>query len=376
MTNILASPPTVPLDQKTRLRLRATLFAIVDYLIDILILAAFAYAGAVPISLPLRILALAVCINLFFMTAIASGFSKRFRDPSMTMLQVLAACSINFLGLMLAPQIAYLFVVNLFVPLSYGTLHFNRRTYLSIWVLVSAALGIALFKAEAAGAMTFSPQTERILFWAVISTTLARFLAINARVSKLRSRLQQRNEELKAAMKRLAELASRDELTGLWNRREFMRLLQEESRRAVRNRTNFCVAVIDVDHFKQVNDKLGYLSGDAILQELAQLLDLERRATDSVARYGSEQFTLLLSNVRLSTAAVAAERLRHQIMQHEWNVAGHGLQLTISAGVAEWKPGETLVQLLNRAEAAVAEAKAAGRNCVRTAFNFSPEPSG
>jgi diguanylate cyclase (GGDEF)-like protein len=355
------------LDTKTRIRLRTTLFGTADYFLNVAILFGFAAIGTIGYTLPALALAYMIAVNALVLAAITSGATRRFRDPSLTVFQVFAACSINLLGLIIEPKIGYLFIVNLFVPLSYGSLHFNRRTYLVAWCLLAAALAVILIRLGAVVDITMTTPTERLLFWGVVSVTLARFLAINARVSRLRARLQAKNDELAEATSRLADLASRDELTGLWNRREFMRLLQDESRRAVRNRTSFCVALIDVDHFKQINDRLGHLAGDAVLREMGQLLDLARRATDSVARYGGEQFTLLLVNAKLSTATVALERMRHQITQHQWEHAAADLNITISAGVAEWKPGETLVQVLNRADTALHAAKAEGRNCVRAA---------
>ncbi|MDB5764911.1 MAG: hypothetical protein JWQ21_3906 [Herminiimonas sp.] len=363
----LKRPWFASLNAKTRIRLRTTLFASADYAVNVLILFGFAAAGTVSYGIPLKILAIGLVFNAIFLSGIASGFTQRLRDPSMTAIQLLAACGINLLGLLLAPQIAYMFIVNLFVPLSYGSLHFQQRMFLAAWIFLSCALGAAMLTIGEHANIALATPVERLLFWIVMVIALGRFLAINAEVARLRAGLQNKNDQLGAMTARLADLASRDELTGLWNRREFMRLLQDESRRAVRSRSNFCVALIDIDHFKQVNDRFGHLVGDAVLHELAQLLETMRRATDSVARYGGEEFTLLLVGPKLSTATVALERIRNQVAQHNWESAASGLQLTISAGIAGWQPGETMLQVLDRADGALYEAKNAGRNCVRVA---------
>lgn len=348
-----------------KLRLRTTGIFAADYGLTILMLFGFAAADVIPLEVPATLLLFGAFFTLLFAGAIAVGKTRRFADPSLTAIQLLAACGFHLLGLLLAPQIAYFFMINLFVPLSYGSMHFTQRMFVAFWIVLASASGVAMLALNAYEPVALAAAIDRTLFWVVSMVAIGRFFAINAEVSRLRIRLQRKNRELVHAAARLNDLASRDELTGLWNRREFMRLLLEESRRAVRSQGSFCVAMLDIDHFKKVNDAYGHLIGDAVLHELGQLLESMRRATDSVARYGGEEFTLLLVNTKISTATVALERIRAQVMQHEWETIAPGLQLTVSAGIASWRPGETLNQVLNRADAALYEAKHAGRNCVR-----------
>ena len=353
-------------DDKTRRRLRSSAMAALDYAVIALLLAGFAWAGTIPSRLAWLFVAAGLVINAGFLLAIRSGFSLRYRDPAMTLAQISAACVVDLVGLVLAPAIAHLFIVVLFVPLSYGILYFNQRTFLAAWAYVSVAMGLALALVGRDATIALNSLPEQILTWMVSVFALGRFLSMNAAVSTLRANLKRKNEELTSATGKLTELASRDELTGLWNRREFMRLLQDEARRAARNQTSFCVAIIDIDHFKAVNDEYGHLVGDAVLRELGQLLEFSRRATDTVGRYGGEEFTLLLQGARLSTAMVALERTRNIVAQHDWTGIAPRLQLTISAGIAAWYPGDTLTAVMNRADEALYDAKHAGRNCVRT----------
>lgn len=348
-----------------RLRLQITLTLATDYAISILVLMCFAAAGDISYAVPLKLLAVAAALTLGFVLLIFSGATKRLKDPSLTAWQLIGACSIYLFGLLASPQIAYFFVINLFVPLSYGSLHFSQRMFALAWLGLSCVLGLAMMSISFYDGVALARPVDRLLFWLAVIIALGRFLAINAEVSRLRMNLQNKNSELTRATTKMNALASRDELTGLWNRREFMRLLQEESRRAVRNQSSFCVALIDIDHLKRVNDEYGHLTGDTVLHELAQFLEGMRRATDSLGRYGGEKFSLLLINARLSTGTVALERIRAQVNQQEWENIVPGLRVTISAGVAAWKPGETLTQVLNRADEALHDAKQAGRNCVR-----------
>lgn len=355
---------SVAMRKAMRLRLRTTGMLAIDYGFSISLLFAFALADIIAFHTPLILLAIAAALNLAFAGLIVSGTTRRFQDTSMTAVQLWAACGVYLSGFLLAPQIAYVFAINLFVPLSYGSVQFTQRMFLAAWILLSCAIGTIILTMEVQAAASLATPIDRILFWAVTAFALGRFMAINAQVARLRIRLQRKNNELQQAAARLNDLASRDELTGLWNRREFMRLLLEESRRAVRSQACFCVAVLDIDHFKQVNDTHGHLIGDAVLHELAQLLESMRRATDSVARYGGEEFTLLLVDAKLTTATVALERIRSQVMRHEWESIVPGLHLTVSVGLAAWKPGETLAEVLNRADAALYQAKNSGRNRV------------
>lgn len=355
----------VSYNDHTSARLRATAIVAADYLVNVLILFGFAAIGTVSYEVAVKILLVAIAFNAIFLGGIASGLAQRFTESTATGVQVLAACGINLLGLLYAPQIAYMFIVNLFAPLAYGSLHFNKRMFLRTWILLSCALAAVMLMVGAHAAIAYETIGERLLFWGVVTIALGRFLAVHSEISRARAQLQAKNDELSESTAALADLASRDALTGVWNRREFMRLLHDESRRAVRNRGSFCVAIIDIDRFKQINEQFGHLNGDTVLREFAQFLDTKRRATDAIARYEGNKFTILLAGVKVSTALVALERIRHEVAQQDWESVVPRLRLNISAGAAGWQPGETLVSVLHRAEVALGDAKHAGRNCVR-----------
>ena len=146
-----------------------------------------------------------------------------------------------------------------------------------------------------------------------------------------------------------------DSLTGLNNRRGLDDTLGAQFAMMNRYNTRFSVAMLDIDHFKQVNDREGHLYGDKVLQDLARMLDECVRETDVVARYGGEEFIIVMPQTELFGACVFAERLRDRI--------AHGMDLTISVGVASAMEGDTEQSLLGRADSALYAAKTAGRNC-------------
>lgn len=357
----LPSPPPDPVTAAGARPLRTTLFAALDHAVNAILLSAFALAGTIAVDVPVRIVGVALAFNMLFLGLIAGGATRRLRDPSLTALQVFAACGINLLVLWLAPQIAYMPLVNLFVLLSWGSLYFSQRTFFIAWAALTIVLGIALHAVGARVDIADETGIERWLFWVILALALGRFLAINAEVSRLRAGLQARNAELARMAGKLADLASRDDLTGLWNRREFMRLLRDQRKRAERQGSGFCVALLDADHFKQVNDRLGHQTGDAVLQELAHLFEASRRTTDSLARYGGEEFIILLDG-DAAAATHALERIRRSVELHDWSRIAATLRVTISIGMAAWRPDEDVERVIGRADAALYRAKEEGRN--------------
>lgn len=365
-------------DRKTQIRLRGTLFGAVDYALNAAFLFGFAATGAIGWHVPVVILLLSLALNIGFVLAIAGGHTRGHADPSLTGLQILAACALNLVGLVLAPQLLYLFVLNFFLPLSFSTFHFGRRAFVVTWLLLSAALGAVMIWTgveQPASEMLHASRAQGLLFWCAVVTIFGRFLAVNANVSALRARLKFRAEELAEETSRIGALTSRDPVTGLWNRREFLRLLQDESRRAVRNKTSFCVALIEVDHYEAVRSRQGDDAAGMLLHDVAQSLELGRRATDSLARVDANRFAMLLPGARISTATVALERTRGQLLHQlggdsaaqaaEDTLSGN--QFSISVGVAPWKPGEVLADVLARAETALAEAREDPQRPVRAA---------
>jgi diguanylate cyclase len=147
-----------------------------------------------------------------------------------------------------------------------------------------------------------------------------------------------------------------DPLTGVNNRRGLDDALGGQFAMMNRYGTHFSVAMFDIDHFKETNDREGHLQGDRLLQDLARLLDETVRETDVVARYGGEEFVVVMPQTDLEGVCIFAERLRSKVAQE--------LPLTISGGVAQALDGDTQDSLLARADSALYEAKAAGRNRV------------
>jgi len=178
---------------------------------------------------------------------------------------------------------------------------------------------------------------------------------------------QRANAELAEAMKTIEAMARVDALTGLFNRRHLMDALTLARDRHARTGQAFCVVIVDIDHFKNVNDTYGHLQGDVVLRDVALVLQGTLRACDLCARYGGEEFMLLLEQTRAPEAAVCAERLR--LLVEQQRIAGFApdFSVTISLGIAEFADGESIDQCIARADAALYGAKRGGRNRVEVA---------
>ena len=168
--------------------------------------------------------------------------------------------------------------------------------------------------------------------------------------------------ELKAILAQADEVSHTDSLTYLANRRQIVNHLQKEVHRAERYKTSLSISMIDIDHFKNINDTYGHAVGDQVLFQLANMLHEGIRESDMVGRYGGEEFLIVLPNTKLQKAAELAARLCKSIREAEIDV-GNKIHLTVSIGVAEYRHNtENWQKFLNRADKALYAAKNAGRD--------------
>lgn len=181
-----------------------------------------------------------------------------------------------------------------------------------------------------------------------------------AELESLGRTLEARRLELEAINQRLGHEATTDPLTGLPNRRRLDEALlgtirHGESRS---HHGSFSLALLDVDHFKQINDRHGHAAGDRVLVRLAALLEATLRGDDLAARIGGEEFALLMPHTPMAAARSAMQRLLEAIRAHDWE----GLRVTASSGLTDFRPGDTPQTMLERADRALYAAKAAGRD--------------
>ena len=156
--------------------------------------------------------------------------------------------------------------------------------------------------------------------------------------------------------------ALRDPLTGTGNRIAMEQTLQREIDMSRRHRQPLSLLMLDIDHFKSVNDTHGHAAGDHVLREVAASIKQQLRNVDMVFRYGGEEFLILLSNTGRESAALVGERLRYAAQSNDYWAANTRIELTVSLGCSTLLPGESADSLLRRADNALYVAKREGRN--------------
>ncbi len=176
--------------------------------------------------------------------------------------------------------------------------------------------------------------------------------------------------------RRQYESVTKDALTGCFNRKYLMERFPNEAAFGARHNTAIAMAVLDIDHFKNINDSFGHQAGDAVLRDLGALLRETMRLDDIVARYGGEEFALLMRGLDAKHAMLAAERIRLAIAEHVFSYHGKTMSVTASLGVAVWLPESRepaeYKQLFSCADKALFRAKDAGRNCSKIGDYHNP----
>ena len=296
-----------------------------------------------------------LCVNVAFFIVFRSGLNLRFRDPSLTQLQVCVAASLVFLILVLGERIHFVaapFYSSLFV---FAMLRLRPRELIvtEVYVLGTYCAAVAIRAKLFADGLDL--RIEAINAALVVLSSIWYTVAAGY-ISNLRARLRE-------SLTTIERLATRDAMTDTWNRRHIDAVLTSELQRQERLGGDLCVGLVDVDHFKSINDRFGHLTGDTVLTRIAQTMKAQLRAVDQLGRFGGEEFLVVLPGTSRSDAAACAERLRRSVAVLSV-LTDPDDKVTISIGLAECAPGETPDRLLARVDAAMYEAKRAGRNQV------------
>ncbi|MEI6702310.1 MAG: GGDEF domain-containing protein [Deltaproteobacteria bacterium] len=171
-------------------------------------------------------------------------------------------------------------------------------------------------------------------------------------------------------IRRIEEYATVDALTGLHNRRWMQTMFDREVQRSRIGKLPLGALMLDIDHFKNVNDKYGHLAGDVVLAAVAQVTSMSLRPSDMIVRYGGEEIVILLPNTQPKDSWMVSERIRTAVESHEIDLSEEGLlRVTVSIGVSNLAEGDTVESLIARADKALYAAKNSGRNCSRQQEN-------
>jgi diguanylate cyclase (GGDEF)-like protein len=340
-----------------------TLVSVLNFVLMTLVLALYAWIGEVPWSSVWWFGGAGIGHSAAVALAIHRGWNLRFRDKDLMVPQFYASVAVMLGGLVLTPQLSVLFLVGLLVIYSFGMMRFGPRQFNAAWVLVGVSTATALFAVRGRlGQMAPTDRSVAILAL-FIFMVLRQLTVFGTGVTALRNRLSEKNRQLAESLNRIEQMARHDDLTGALNRHAFMEAMSDERTRTLRTGQPFAVALLDIDHFKSVNDRFGHLSGDAVLKAFCELVRVTLRSTDRLGRFGGEEFILLLVLVEGGDAArIAAERIRNAIEEYDWGQVVPGLSITTSLGLAVFERADTIETMIARADRALYAAKDAGRN--------------
>jgi diguanylate cyclase (GGDEF)-like protein len=225
-------------------------------------------------------------------------------------------------------------------------------------------MGATMWWLQSLDPVRFPPAIEAITF-GYLAAALLSTAVLTGEMSKLRARLKRKKKELEHALATIQLLATVDELTSLANRRHMNEVLAAEERRQT-GEAGSCVALLDIDFFKQVNDRYGHAAGDAVLRAFAGVARLAVRGNDVLARWGGEEFLLLLPEAAPEDARQVLQRMAQRV--HAMQVPGlDGRRISFSAGLAERRAGEAFADAINRADKALYRAKELGRDRIELA---------
>jgi diguanylate cyclase len=338
-----------------------------SYVVDAAVLLLYGYAGTIPLMIGPAFAACGLALTACTIMLSEFGFNERFKDHYLVAPNSTANLLIMLAFTWIAPEVGVMFLCTLFVVFSFGSLRSTPRQTMMIWTAMALGLCGLFLLTDKPIAMPHGTYLERVATMLVFVLAVGRCMFVGMFSSSMKQSLYQSGQKLKEAYRRIEELAELDELTGSFNRRCIMRMLDEELARAARSGSPCSIALIDLDWFKRINDAYGHPTGDEVLRTFAITMFANIRSIDRFGRYGGEEFLLVLPDMTVDGAVRALDRLREIIADLDWSAFSPGMRVTISAGVATLRPDETPDTFLARADSALYSAKAKGRNRIACA---------
>ena len=306
----------------------------------------FFWAGALLITLTFRL-----------------RLNELFPDPSLTVLQIVWGTSFLLTITYSLNESRALILMAYFGMLSFGFFKLRFREFFS--VAMFAILGYTLIILYL---FIYEPdrldiRLELLQLLAFVSTIIV-MLFTGSSIHRLRERTSKQRDELQASLELNKTLATTDELTGLYNRRYFMKKLTEQKALSERDDSDFVLCYCDLDHFKSINDTFGHHTGDVVLKKFAEILKSSIREIDYAARFGGEEFICLLVHTDMENSKKVTDRIRKTLEDYKFSDIAPSLKATVSIGIANFKEFNTIQETMMSADHRMYAAKNSGRNKV------------
>lgn len=349
-----------PLDPKARqaLRVRRLMMAGVLALIYLLVIAIFYLQGLIALRVLQANAVLIGTVFLLFRLCFTLGLNLKIQEKNLRLPITLSAISIMLYTVYIAPVTQIAFIPFLFLSMAFVMHRLSPWEVLFLAGATLAGYGLVVATHYATGndGGMLTLECTQLL---VLAVTLPGFAVLAKRVQRLQSALFKANLKIRD----IEEDAQRDVLLGCFNRRYIVAALEQQKRLADETGAPLCLAVIDLDHFKRINDEVGHLGGDEVLRVFTRIAQANVREDDVFGRYGGEEFLLVLPETSLLAALNVAERIREQVEHYGWDEKLRN-RVTVSIGLTQHLPGESVLDLFSRTDTAMYMAKQGGRNQV------------
>jgi len=317
--------------------------------------------------------------NAIVFVIIRKGWSNIFQDPSLTFFQVFAGVVINTILLHYGQEVRGVLISIYFMVMTFGIFALKRKEMMVLALATVVSYATLIYVETLMGfprSLSLSLSELGVLgfglTWFVYVGGYIHNLQVRIReqrgvLESAQNKLEISNSRLQDALKKLERIVIHDELTGIYNRRHLMERLEEQIALSHRKNLPLFLAMIDLDHFKKINDEYGHIAGDEVLVTFAQMARQHVRRSDLVARYGGEEFIIAFCNGSEDNIYTIINRLRESFFEHRPEFLRHDANISFSAGVSALRPGDTPIELISRADEALYRAKALGRNRIEMA---------
>ncbi|MGE5450444.1 MAG: GGDEF domain-containing protein [Acidobacteriota bacterium] len=347
-------------DPKQQRYVLRTLLAIFGYLVGAIIVETALINGLAERSRVWIYDAVAITGSAVFYGIVRSGWARHRPDPALTIWQMVFASSFATLAYVLFDEIRGALIAIQLAVVVFGTFNLRQRALWGFAAYVILSMGGAMCLMSHWMPDRFTHAAEWVHFMVLVMLQPS-VVVLGSQFGAMQSQLKKQRRDLEAAVERIQDLASRDVLTGLYNRRHALELLDHLIKAQARSDRPCALVLVDLDHFKEINDRYGHGVGDEALKAFASQAQEVLRGSELIARWGGEEFLLVLHDTPPDGARVALGRLRAVLQSQAVSADQSGLRVAFSSGITGLRATETAAQTIQRADQALYQAKARGR---------------
>jgi len=304
-----------------------------------------------------------LAFNVILYIVFRTGLNQRMKDPSLTFLQICVASLVVMYAIFFVYEARGIIFSVYILILLFGTFQLDTRQFLYASAFILLTYGVDIFLLQVFRPQDINLKIE-IFQWIGLAIVLVSVSFIGGNISSLRRDLSSSRKQLQSSLIMIRDMAIHDDLTGFYNRRHLMELVEAENNRSSRTGSIFSLVMMDVDNFKNINDIYGHQAGDNVLMTFSAIIRSVLRKTDFCGRYGGEEFLIVLAETDIQEAKVFAERIRSCVEDSFFPDLGSDSKVTVSIGIAQHQTNEDIDKTIFRADSAMYSAKKGGRNRV------------